>query len=39
MKERKIHAKKVFEGFKDLGSTLTIHQFSFSCCHSRGSDI
>ena len=39
MKERKIQAQKVFEGFKDLGSTSTIHQLSFSCCHSRESDI
>jgi hypothetical protein len=30
MKERKIQAQKVFEGFKDLGSTSTIHQLSFS---------
>jgi len=30
MKEREIHKlKKVFEGFKDLGSTSTIHQFSY----------
>jgi hypothetical protein len=40
MKEREIHKlKNVFEGFKDLGSTLTIHQFSFSCCLCRESDI
>jgi len=39
--ERKgIHKlKKVFEGFKDLGSTSTIHQFSFSCCLCRESGI
>jgi hypothetical protein len=30
MKEKEIHKlKKVFEGFKDLGSTSTIHQFSY----------
>jgi hypothetical protein len=39
MKERKIQAQKVFEGFKDLGSTSTIHQLSFSCGHCRESDI
>jgi hypothetical protein len=38
MKERKIQAQKVFEGFKDLGSTSTIHQL-FSYCHCRESDI
>jgi len=32
-------AQKVFEGFKDLGSTSTIHELSFSCCHCRESDI
>jgi hypothetical protein len=32
-------AQKVFEGFKDLGSTSIIHQLSFSCCHSRENDI
>ena len=31
MKKKGIHKlKNVFEGFKDLGSTSTIHQFSFS---------
>jgi len=39
MKERKIQAQKVFEGFKDLGSISTIHQLSFSCGHCRESDI
>jgi hypothetical protein len=29
MKERKILAQKVFEGFKDLRSTSTIHQSLF----------
>jgi hypothetical protein len=38
MKERKIQAQKVFEGFKDLGSILTIHQL-FSYCLCRESDI
>jgi hypothetical protein len=40
MKEKGIHKlKKVFEGFKNLGSASTIHQFSFSCCLCRESDI
>ena len=39
MKERKIQAQKVFEGFNDLGSTSTIHQLFFYCCLCRGSDI
>jgi hypothetical protein len=32
-------AQKVFEGFKDLGSTSTIHQVSFFCCLYRGINI
>jgi hypothetical protein len=39
MKEGNSQAQKVFEGFKDLGSTSTIHQFSFSYCLCRGSGI
>ena len=38
-KKKISQAQKMFEGFKDLGSTLTIHQLSFSCCHCRESDI
>jgi hypothetical protein len=30
MKERISQVQKVFEGFKDLGSTSTIHQLSLS---------
>jgi len=32
-------AQKVFEGFKDLDSTSTIHQLSFSYYLCRGNDI
>ena len=34
-----LQAQKVFEGFKNLGSTSTIHHFSLSCCLCRENDI
>jgi hypothetical protein len=39
--ERKgnLYARKVFEGFKDLGLTSNIHQHSFFCYLCRENDI
>jgi hypothetical protein len=34
-----LQAQKVFEGFKNLGSTSTVHYFFLSCCLCRESDL